>query len=112
MNKRLIYRATFGLCILTAVLAVTLSTQAVGDGYIKGVVTDRGRPARAIWITVVQNGGEKGSSPAGDDGRYYVGGLDNGDYQIIVTRGDQRLCQKQIRLPDNNGTYNIDLPCY
>ena len=112
MNKRLIYRATLALGLPATVLTLVLSTQAVGDGYIKGTVTRAGQPVRSVWVTVLQNGGERGSSPTGDDGRFYIGGLDNGVYEVVVTQGDQRLCRRQFRLPENNGVYNIDLPCY
>ena len=111
MNTRLIYRATLGLGLLATLLAMVLSTQAVGNGYIKGAVTRAGRPVRSVWVTVTKNGDEKGSSPTGDDGRYYIGGLEDGVYEIEVKQGDQRLCQRQFRLPENNGIYNIELPC-
>jgi outer membrane usher protein FimD/PapC len=111
MKMRLLYRTSLWFCLLATVLTIVLSTQAVGDGYIKGVVTRAGRPVRSVWVTVTQNGGEKGSSPTGDDGKYYIGGLDNGVYEITVTQGDQRLCQRRFRLPENNGIYNISLPC-
>lgn len=112
MNKRLIYRATLGVGLLAAVLAMVVSMQAAGVGFIKGAVTRAGHPVRSVWVTVTQNGNEKGSSPTGDDGRYFVGGLDKGGvYEIVVTQGDQRLCKRQFRLSENNGVYNIELPC-
>lgn len=112
MNTRLIYRAALGLGLPAAVLVMVLSTQAVGNGYIKGTVTRAGQPVRSVWVAVTQNGHERGSSPTGDDGRYYIGGLENGIYEVEVRQGDQRLCRRQFRLPENNGIYNIDLPCY
>jgi hypothetical protein len=111
MNKRLICRATLVLGLLVTVLAMVANTQALGDGFIKGAVTRAGRPVRSVWVSVRQNGGEQGSSPTGDDGRYYVGGLDSGAYEIVVTQGDQRLCVRQVTLPENSAGYNIELPC-
>lgn len=111
MNKNLLYRTTLWLGLLATVLVIVVSTKAFGDGYIKGIVTRSGKPARSVWVTVIQNGTEKGSSPTGDDGRYYIGALDYGVYDIVVTQGDQRICQRQLRLPDSNGINDIELPC-
>ena len=110
MRKRLIFRATYGLVLLATVLALVLSTHAFGDSYIKGAVTRAGQPVRAAWVTVRQNGYEKGSSPTGDDGRYYVGGLDNGVYEIVVAQGNRQVCRRQVRIPEES-RYDIALPC-
>jgi hypothetical protein len=110
MRKRMICRAALALGLLTTVLALALSTHAFGAGYIKGAITQGGQPVGSVWVTVVQNGTEKGSCPTGDDGRYYVGGLDNGVYEIVATHRGQQLCRRQVSIP-NNSTYDIALPC-
>ena len=109
MRNRLIFRAACGLVLTAAVFALVINTHASGDAYIKGAVTRAGQPVRAAWVSVRQNGVERGSSPTGDDGRYYVGGLDNGNYEIVVSQGNRPVCQRQVRLPEES-RYDIALP--
>ncbi len=110
MRKRSIFRATFGLGLMALMLALVFSAHAFTDGYIKGAVTRGGQPVRGAWVSITQNGAERGSSPTGDDGRYYIGGLADGGYEVVVSHGNRPICRRTVNLPANN-RYDIALPC-
>jgi hypothetical protein len=81
-----------------------------GDAYITGrVLTRSSKPLAAVWVVVSEGTTVRGRSLTGDDGRYYVGGLERKGYELAVTRGRQTLARRQVRLPENKA-YDIVLP--
>lgn len=58
-----------------------------------------GSPVAAVWVVVLQGGRERGRSLTGDDGRFLIPHLANGDYQVVVRRGDSQLSKVAVRLP-------------
>jgi len=81
------------------------------DSYITGrvVAGSSNRPMVAVWVTVYDIGTVRGRSLTGDDGRYYISRLDQKAYDVVVTRGQQTLARRQVRLPENT-KYDIVIP--
>jgi hypothetical protein len=87
------------------------SPAASGD-YITGRVTlGQSTPARSIWVMVYDGTTLKGQSLTGDDGRYYVGGLEEKTYTIVVRRqtSGNNLVSQSVSLPQDR-VHNIGLP--
>jgi hypothetical protein len=92
---------TLALCLGAATLAAA-STALAGGESMRGTVTgSSGQLVASAWVVVERGGAEQGKSLTGDDGRYYIGGLDSGSYQITVRKGDQVLYRGTVSLPAN-----------
>lgn len=63
---------------------------------------------RSAWVFLFEGDSQKGRSLTGDDGKYYIGGLDSKEYTIVVKRGGKELFKGQVRSPENR-TCNINL---
>jgi hypothetical protein len=86
-------------------------TPASAD-YITGKVTFRqSNPARSVWVIVFDGANLKGRSLTGDDGRYYIGGLEEKTYTVVVRRqaSGNNLVSQSVSLPQNR-VHNIELP--
>lgn len=101
MKGRLILRTALGAVLLAALVSVSLSALAAG-GYVKGEVTRSKRPVRSAWVILTQNGQERGRSLTGDDGRYYIGELAAGEYDIVVKQGARSVFEGRVRLPEES----------
>jgi hypothetical protein len=96
-----ILQPLLGIIILAALFSLAFSAEP-GGRYIKGAVTSSGRPLASVWVTVSQNGTEKGRSLTGDDGKYYISNLDDGRYDIAVLQGSRQVYTGQVELPANS----------
>jgi hypothetical protein len=99
--------------LLSAIVMATAFTCVAGAQssrtYLKGSVqSSAGRPVRSVWVIVGQNGRDTARSLTGDDGRYYIGSLEPGRYDVTVSNGKSQLHKGQVNLPANT-TYNIRL---
>ena len=74
--------------------------------YLKGIVQSANKPVRSVWVVVGQNGHDRSRSLTGDDGRYYIGNLEPGRYDVTVLNGKNQLFKGQVNLPANS-TFNI-----
>jgi len=74
--------------------------------YVKGVVTQSNKPVRSVWVIASQFGTERGRALTGDDGKYYIGKLNAGAYDLVVFQGKQQIYSGQINLPENR-LFNI-----
>lgn len=101
-----IFRTAFGILILTMVFAIASSAQS--DGSVKGTVRSSGRLLTSVWVSVSQNGAEKGRSLTADDGKYYIDGLSSGVYDIVVIRANRQLYKGQVNL-SGNSSYDISI---
>lgn len=108
MKGRLILRAALGAGLLAALVSISLAAGAADDIHMKGAVTRSGRPVRSAWVILTRNGDEKGKSLTGDDGRYYIGGLDAGEYEIEVKQGPYNLFAGRVRLPEES-LYDVEV---
>ncbi|MEP6742495.1 MAG: carboxypeptidase-like regulatory domain-containing protein [bacterium] len=98
MKSTLIFRAIFGIALLTIVLSIALA-QSNGSS-IRGVVkSPSGRLYSSVWVIISQDGNEKGRSLTGDDGKYYISNLGDGVYEVRVYEGDRQLYKGQVNLP-------------
>ena len=108
MKGRLILRTALGGGLLVALLSIPLAARAADGVYVKGAVMRSGRPVPSAWVVLRQNGDEKGRSLTGDDGKYYVGGLNAGEYEIVVMQGTHNVFTGRVRLPQES-VYNVDV---
>ena len=72
--------------------------------YITGMVVQGGSyPVRSVWVILYDGNRIQGRSLTGDDGRYYIGGLENKSYTIVVRRQATggNLFSQQVTLPRN-----------
>lgn len=107
MRDTRILRHFFGIILSAALFSLTAFSAEPGGRHIKGVVTaSQNRPVTSVWVTLSQNGTEKGRSLTGDDGKYYISNLDDGTYDIAVLQGNRQLYRGQVSLP-LNGSHNI-----
>jgi len=66
---------------------------------IRGLVsTASGVPARSVSVVIRQGGNEKGRALTGDDGRYFMGRLEGGAYDVAVERGQSTLYAGSTKL--------------
>jgi len=82
-----------------------------GD-YITGKVTfGQSNPATSVWVLVYDGANLKGRSLTGDDGRYYIGGLNAKTYRLVVKRqpSGSDLASNSVSLP-RDSVHNINLP--
>lgn len=102
MKGRLILRAALGAALFMTLISIFPAAQAVRDVHMKGVVTRSGRPVRSAWVIITQNGDEKGRTLTGDNGKYYIGELSAGEYEVVVEQGPRQLCTRHVKLPDDS----------
>ena len=112
MNKsiNLVGRVGFGATLILA-LALALAPSALAGGYsITGTVKRvSGQPISSVWVVLRQGEVEKGRSLSGDDGKYYISGLTEGPYDLVVLRGQNSLAVGRVHLPEAR-VFNIILP--
>ena len=108
MKDRLILRAAFVAVLLATPVPVSFAARDGDDLHMKGVVTRSGRPVRSAWVVVTKNGDEKGRSLTGDDGKYYIGELGAGEYEVVVEQGPRKTFAGHVSLPEAS-TYNIEV---
>jgi hypothetical protein len=102
MKTTRILQTVFGIILLAALFSFVVSAEPGGHS-IKGLVTGQsGRPLASVWVTVSQNGTEKGRSLTGDDGKYYISSLYDGTYDIAVLQGSRQVYTGQVQLPANS----------
>src|SRR5262245_41527438 len=75
--------------------------------FVKGTVISARTPARSVWMIGSLNGHEKGRSLTGDDGKYYIAGVDPGTYDFVVVERGVQLYKGRATLPITNGTFDI-----
>lgn len=84
---------------ITAFTSV-MEAQTLRNIQIKGsILNSSKRPAASLWVILSQNSKKVGQSLTGDDGKYYIGNLAKGNYDLEVKQGGKSLFQKQITLP-------------
>ena len=102
MKTRHIFRSACAIALLAIVFSIAFGNQS-GKTYIKGVVkSSSGRLFVSVWVTISQNGVEKGRSLTGDDGKYYISNLNEGMYDIVVLQGNRQVFKERVNLPGNS----------
>jgi hypothetical protein len=102
--KHLRLALVVALCL--TVVAAAAGVQSPGRSSVRGAVSKSGRPVSSAWVIVSQSGQEKGRALTGDDGKYYIGYLNDATYDIVVLKDKSQLFKGQISLP-KNATFNI-----
>lgn len=80
--------------------------------YLTGKVTSGpSNPVRSVWVMVFEGSQLKGRSLTGDDGRFYIGGLEQKSYTVVVRRqaSGTNLTSQSVTLPRDQ-VHNIILP--
>ena len=109
MKGRLILSAAVAAVLLAALIPPSpAAARPPGGVYVKGEVTRARRPVRSAWVILAQNGQEKGRSLTGDDGRYYIGDLNAGEYQVVIKQGPRNVFEGRVRLPEDKD-YNVQV---
>ena len=99
-------RARLSAVAIAIILAGVASAQSRRT-FLKGtVLSPAGRPVRSVWVIAGQNGRDTARSLTGDDGRYYIGNLEPGRYDVTVSNGRTQLHKGQVSLPAS-GSYDI-----
>jgi hypothetical protein len=94
--------------LLAMAFSVALRAQASDQAFIKGTVTESGRPLVSAWVVLSQNGQETRRFLTGDDGKYYIGKISPGGYDISVLEGRVERFKAQVNLPQDS-IYNINI---
>ena len=100
-------RLTVPIALIAAVSPGLADAQPVTRTFVKGTVTSAGKPARSVWVIISLNGREKGRSLTGDDGKYYIAGVDPGTYDFVVVERGVQLYKGRATLPIMNDTFHI-----
>ena len=108
MKKRVILRSCLLLILCAAFGFPATGFRPDAGNYVKGVVTQSNRPVRSVWVIASQSGTERGRALTGDDGKYYIGNLKAGAYDLVVFQGKQQVYSGQINLPENR-LFNITI---
>jgi hypothetical protein len=97
------------LVLGVALLTVAVPPRALAANAVQGTVSNAsGAPVASVWVVFEQGGEVRGKSLTGDDGKYYVGGLEAGGYQVSVRKGDQVLYRGTAHLSADQ-TFDIRL---
>jgi hypothetical protein len=89
--------------------AVALAPMAHAADYLTGTVLSASGAVPSVWVVLSQGATERGRSLTGADGKYYIGNLNPGDYQVQVNRGDSVLLRSTVRVPAP-GNHDLRLP--
>lgn len=106
MYQRLIFCTCLILILVTPFALAVAGFRPDAGTYVKGVVTQSNKPLRSVWVIASQSGTERGRALTGDDGKYYIGYLSAGGYDMVVIQGKQQVYSGQITLPQNR-IFNI-----
>ncbi len=108
--KKPIFAAMFAIWLIAIVIYVIPISQAQQSLYLTGRVVSGSshNPVPSVWVEVVKSGNRIRRSLTGDDGRYFISGLDRGSYEIIVVKSMQELFRGQLQLTGNQ-TFDITL---
>jgi hypothetical protein len=106
MKRGLGLRAILWAVVMATAFSGVSSAQSSTRTYLKGTVLSPRGPVRSVWVIVGQSGRDKARSLTGDDGRYYIGNLEPGQYYVTVSNGKSQLHKGQVSLPKDR-TYNI-----
>jgi len=101
------------LLLIVNLLALSPRTlrAAASPDYISGqVLLASSKPASALWVILYVGTTQRARSLTGDDGRYYIGGLPNGAYSLVVRKqiNGANLFQGKVTLPQNK-IYNVKI---
>ena len=111
MKNRIVFRVALHAALVAVMFcSVALSSSRNPPTYVKGSVILAKRPLRSAWVIASQAGQEKGKSLTGDDGKYYIGNLENGVYDLVVMNGKKQIYSGQVTLPVPGGNFNISVP--
>ena len=102
-----LFQVTVPIALVAAASSGMSDAQPSSRTFVKGTVTSAGKPARSVWVIVSVNGREKGRSLTGDDGKYYIAGVDPGTYDFVVVEKGVQLYKGRAILPIMNGTFDI-----
>ena len=105
MSKQAIVRACLSVIVAASFAAAAIGFQSRAN-YVKGAVTQSAKPLRSVWVIASQSGQERGRYLTGDDGKFYIGNLPTGEFDIAVWQGKQQIYSGRISLPGNN-VFNI-----
>ena len=108
MNNRFIFRSCLHAMLVALICSAALGFRPKAASYVKGAVTQSSRPLRSVWVIVSQSGQERGRALTGDDGKFYIGNLIDGTYDITVIQGKLQIFSSRINLPANN-LFNISI---
>jgi hypothetical protein len=103
-----LFQVTVPIALVAAASPGMSDAQPSTRTFVKGTVISAGKPARSVWVIVSLNGHEKGRSLTGDDGKYYIAGVDPGTYDFVVVERDVQLYKGSATLPIMNGTFHIN----
>ena len=102
-----VLRITVPVALIASVSSGLSEAQPSTRTFVKGTVISEGKPARSVWVVISLNGQEKGRSLTGDDGKYYIAGVDPGTYEFVVVARGVQLYQGRATLPVVNNTFDI-----
>ena len=100
-------RVTVPIALIAAASSGLSDAQPSTRTFVKGTVTSAGKPARSVWVIISLNGRETGRSLTGDDGKYYIAGVDPGTYDFVVVEKGVQLYKGRATLPIMNDTFDI-----
>ena len=84
-----------------SILAIALAVPSVvfGAGPLAGLVSSHGQPIPGATITITQ-GDNKYTALTGDDGRYHLGGIETGTWQIAVEMFGFATAKSEVKVGD------------
>ena len=109
MCNQSIVRGSGIVMALALFTAAAIGFQSQSATYLKGVVTQSNKPLRSVWVIASQSGQERGRYLTGDDGKFYIGNLPAGDYDIAVWQDKQQIHSDRINLSGKK-ILNITIP--
>jgi hypothetical protein len=102
-----VWRVTVPIALVAAASPGLSDAQPGTRTSVKGTVTSAGKPTRSVWVIIRLDGREKGRSLTGDDGKYYIAGVDPGTYDFVVMEKGVQRYKGRATLPIVNGTFDI-----
>lgn len=92
----------FLLATALVMIAASMASAADERFHLSGTVTHRGgTPASSVWILVEQQNDVVGKFLTGDDGKYFVRGLEGGTYTLSVKRKGETLFHATVVVKSN-----------
>ncbi len=105
-----VFPAAIGILILVFVMSFFSTSGAQPSLVLTGKVVSKSsrQPVSSVWVEVIKNGERVGRSLTGDDGNYYISGLEKGSYEVVVVRQGRELCKRTLQLIDSQ-RFDIEL---
>lgn len=95
--------AVLGILFLVFVMSFSPPADAQPSLFLTGRVVSKssGKPISSVWVEVIKSGELVGRSLTGNDGKYYISGLEEGSYEVVVVKRSHEVFKGPLQLTES-----------